>query len=57
LRPTGEVAYLDFEALLFEVAELLGDGQRQVVERRLPADREMDVLSLERPALRPRDAR
>jgi hypothetical protein len=48
LRAALEVADLDVEALLLEVAELLGERQRQIVERRRPADAELDVLFLRR---------
>ena len=48
LRAALEVADLDIEALLLEVPELLRQRQRQIVERRRPADAELDVLLLRR---------
>ena len=40
LRAAGEIGDFDVEALVLEVAEPVGDGERQVIERVLAADRE-----------------
>ena len=48
LRAAGEIVDRDVEALLLEVAELLGERQRQVVEQALAADAERQVLLLGR---------
>ena len=48
LRAALEIVDLDVEPLLLEEAELLGERQRQVVERVAAADAELDVLLLRR---------
>ena len=48
LRAAGEIVDGDVEALLLEVAEPLGERQRQVVEQALAADAERQVRLLER---------
>ena len=48
LRAAGEIVDRHVEALLLEIAELLGDGQRQVVQQALAADAERDLLLLQR---------
>src|SRR5262245_22414441 len=52
LRTAAEIVDDDVEALLLEVAEPLGDGQRQIVERGLAADAQRDLPLLGRLRLR-----
>src|SRR5262245_65954675 len=52
LRAATEIVDDDVEALLLEVAEPLGDGQRQIVERGLAADAQRDLPLLGRLRLR-----
>jgi hypothetical protein len=47
LRSAGEVADLDLQAFGLEIAELLGDRERQVVERALSADGDVNVALLD----------
>ena len=42
-EPPLKSLILRFEPLVLEIPELLGDGERQVVERGLAADRDVDV--------------
>jgi hypothetical protein len=49
LRPSRKVADLQVQAFVLEIAQLLGDRHRQVVERRLPAHRDVDVFFLKHP--------
>jgi hypothetical protein len=39
-RASGEIGDIELEPLLAEQAEALGDGKRQIVQRRLSANRE-----------------
>ncbi len=43
LGPTFEVADLNLETLVLEVAQAFGDGERQIVERGLAAHRDADL--------------
>ena len=43
LGTAGEIEDLDLEAFVLEVAQPLGEGERQVVERRLAADGDGEV--------------
>src|SRR5262249_2960377 len=55
LRAALKIADLDVEPLLFEVAEPVGQGKRQIVKRGGPAHAELDVPLLGR--LRQRSCR
>ena len=48
LRASRKVADLQVQTFLLEVAELLGDGERQVVQRGFAPDGDMDVFFLKR---------
>src|SRR6266508_3793281 len=48
LRAPGKVADRQAQTFVLEVAELLGDGERQVVQRGFSPDGDMHVLLLER---------
>ena len=53
-RATGKVADLDHKPFFAKVAQLFGDGERQVVERCLAAHGDMDILLLGRLGMRSR---
>ena len=46
-RAAREVADAHVQALVLEVAQALGDGERQVVQRGLAADRDVHVALLD----------